>query len=354
MRVTIFERALRLRHTFTIARGSREVNENLFLRLEHEGITAWGEASPNRRYGETPASCRATLERLCEALPETPRAYDPLLRSLAATLDGQYAALAALDMALFDWLGKSLHAPLYQIWGLDPATLPPTSLTISIDTPENVRARVRDAADFQILKIKLGGSHDRDMIRAIREVSDQALRVDANEAWHDREHALREIEWLARHKVELVEQPMPADRWEDMAWLKARSPLPLIADEAFSLPEDLLRIRKAFHGVNIKLMKCGGLVQARDALALARTLGLKTMLGCMIESSVAIAAAAQLAPLVDYADLDGNLLLADDPFLGHSVRGGRLFLNERPGLGVSPGPGWLSDSRQVEEANPSQ
>lgn len=340
MKAAIHEHTLKLRHTFTIARGSRDRNRNLFLRLEHGGIVGWGEASPNQRYGETPATCRAALERLCAALPESPRAYDPLLRSLAASLDGQYAAMAALDMAVFDWLGKSLGAPLYRIWGLDPAKVPPTSLTISIDTPERVRARVLEAPDFEILKIKLGGEHDHDMIRAIREVSDQILRVDANEAWQNREQALREIEWLARKNVELVEQPMPADRWQDMAWLKARSPLPLIADEAFSMPADLLHIRDAFHGVNIKLMKCGGLLRARDAVMLARILGLKVMLGCMIESSLAIAAAAQLAPMVDYADLDGNLLIEGDPFQGHSVRAGRLHPREAPGLGVRPGPAW--------------
>jgi len=339
MRVTVTDITLRLRHTFTIAHGSSDTRPNLIVALEHEGITGYGLAAPNPRYGETPASCRAALEAMGAELEGDPRAYTGLIEAMLASHQGEYAAKAALDAALMDWAGKSLGAPLYRIWGLEPTAAPKTSMTIGIDTPEQVAERAREAAGFAVLKIKLGSPDDRALIRAIRSVTDVPLRVDANEGWHDAEEALHHIGWLAEHGVELVEQPMPAANHGDMVWLKKHSPLPLIADEAFTGINDLAKIGEAYHGINLKLMKCGGTHIARQAIAVARANDLEIMLGCMVESALGIAAAAHLSPLVDYADLDGNLLITDDPYNAHPVVDGRVRLGDGPGLGVTPAIG---------------
>jgi L-alanine-DL-glutamate epimerase-like enolase superfamily enzyme len=233
-----------------------------------------------------------------------------------------------------DWTGKSIGAPLYEIFSADPAQMPPTSMSIAIDAPDGVRRRALEASEFTLLKLKLGGREDHAMVNAIREVTDCPIRVDANEGYSDRETALREIEWLAERNVELVEQPLPADRFDDMTWLKQRSPLLIIADEAFLQSRDLAQVADCYHGINLKLVKCGGTLAARDAISAARSSGLKVMIGCTIESSLGIAAAAHLAPLADYADLDGNLLIANDPFVGHPVVEGRIRLRDAPGLGI--------------------
>ena len=240
----------------------------------------------------------------------------------------------ARELAVMDWVGESLGAPLYRLWDIDPAKMPPTSMTIAIDAPDRVRERAREASGFRVLKLKLGGAQDHAMVNAVREVTDTPIRGDANEGFPDRETAIREIEWLASHNVELVEQPLPADRLEDMMWLKARSPLPLIADEAFLRSRDLSKLANAYHGINIKLVKCGGTLAARETITLARSHGLRVMLGCTVESSLGIAAAAHLAPLADYVDLDGNLLIANDPYVGHPIVDGRIALRDAPGLGV--------------------
>jgi len=336
MKIQVKAEVLKLRHTFTIAHGSSDERVNLVVGLEHEGRVGWGLAAPNPRYGETPESCKAALLAMARELQGDPRAYEPLISSLLRNHEGEFAAKAALDMAIMDLAGKTLDAPLYRIWGLDPAGLSPTSMTIGMAAPEQVAQRAQEAAGFHVLKVKLGSADDHALIEAIRSVTQVPIRVDANEGWHSREHAIREVEWLAAHNVELVEQPMPASAIEDAVWLKQRSPLPLIADEAFTCNADLLSMGEAYHGVNIKLMKCGGTLMAREAVTLARGLGLQIMLGCMVESSLGIAAAAQLAPYADYLDLDGNLLICNDPFRGHAVIDGFLKLNDAPGLGASP------------------
>src|SRR5690606_7999185 len=200
--------------------------------------------------------------------------------------------------------------------------------------PDRVRERAREAAGFRVLKLKVGVEQDRAMVDAIRDVTDVAIRADANEGYPDRETALREIEWLAGQGVELIEQPLPAARLEDMVWLKERSPLPLIADEAYLQPEDAPALAEAYHGVNVKLVKCGGIATAREAIEIARSCNLQVMIGCTIESSLGIAAAAHLAPLADYVDLDGNLLIENDPFVGHPIQDGHLRLRDAPGLRI--------------------
>jgi L-alanine-DL-glutamate epimerase-like enolase superfamily enzyme len=335
MQISFSKCTLRLSHAFTLSRGSISEKQSLFVELSHDGVVGRGEGSPIPRYGETPASCLEALERMREIITESPETYVPLLRKLEHAEPTEHAARAAMDAAIMDWVGKSLGIPLYRLWGLEPAAMPLTSMTIAIDAPERVRERAKEASEFRILKLKLGGTDDHAMVDAIREVTDRPIRGDANEGYPDREAALREIEWLAGHNVELVEQPLPAERLEDMVWLKERSPLPLIADEAFLSSDDLPGLAEAYDGINIKLVKCGGTLAGREMIAVARSHDLQVMLGCTVESSLGIAAAAHLAPLVDYVDLDGNLLLANDPYDGHPVVDGRIVLRDAPGLGVA-------------------
>jgi L-alanine-DL-glutamate epimerase-like enolase superfamily enzyme len=236
-------------------------------------------------------------------------------------------------MALRDLAGKRLGVPLYELMGIDPTSMPVTSFTIGMDTPEIVEQKVREAEGFAVLKVKMGTEDDRRVLETVRNVTDRVLRVDANEGW-SLEDALSRLEWLQEMGVELVEQPLPANQLTEMRELKKRSPLPLFADESVARAEDIPGLADAFDGINIKLMKCGGLGEALRMIHVARAHDMKIMLGCMIESSLAITAAAHIAPLVDFADLDGNLLITNDPFVGAEVRDGRLVLPTAPGLGV--------------------
>jgi len=322
---------LHLRHTFRLSRGATDLRRNLVLELEHDGLVGLGEAAPIPRYEQDRDSAAAAAEAMAAAIDD-PRPIEALLPRIRVA--GQPAAEAAIDMALRDLQGKRLGAPLWEILGLDPAAAPPTTFTIGIDTPEVVVEKVREASEFEILKIKLGGPDDRAMMEAIRDTTRQRLRVDANEGW-TLATALAEIEWLAKLGVELVEQPFPADRLDDTRELRKRSPVPVFADESVHRAADVPRLATAFDGINIKLMKCGGIGEALRMIAVARAHGMQVMLGCMVESSLAITAAAQIAPLVDHADLDGALLVADDPFRGATITGGRIRLPEAPGLGVT-------------------
>jgi L-alanine-DL-glutamate epimerase-like enolase superfamily enzyme len=253
--------------------------------------------------------------------------------AMRAAVAGEPAAEAAVDMALRDLAGKRLGVPLHELMGIDPRTMPVTSFTIGMDTPEIVEQKVREAADFAVLKVKMGSNEDRKVLEAVRRVSDRPVRVDANEGW-TLDDALQRLEWLREMGVELVEQPLPADQLDEMRELKRRSPLPLFADESVGRSTDIPRLVGAFDGINIKLMKCGGVGEAVRMIHVARAHGLKIMLGCMVETSMAVTAAAHIAPLVDHVDLDGNLLITNDPYVGAEVRDGRLVLPTEPGLGV--------------------
>jgi L-alanine-DL-glutamate epimerase-like enolase superfamily enzyme len=325
-----------LRHAFTIATASRTSTPGMLVEVEHDGVIGYGEASMPPYLGESQASAAAFL-----ALIDLGRFPDPfqlgeILPAIDALAPGNTAAKAAVDIALHDWIGKKLGAPWHRIWGLDPAKAPVTSFTIGIDTPEVVRQKTREAAPYKIIKVKLGRdpATDRALIDAIRDVTDRPITVDANQGWPDRADALRMIEWLATRGVLFIEQPMPKENPADTAWLRERSPLPLIADESVQRLPDVRRALGVFDGINIKLMKCTGLREAHQMITVARALGLKVMLGCMTETSCAISAAAQLSPLVDWADLDGALLIKNDIFLGTTVVDGKLTLNDLPGIGV--------------------
>ncbi len=328
---------LKLRHTWTTTMSSSEYRDTLHVRFTRDGITGHGEGAPIVRYKENAVDAQRAAQSVQDLVTGAdPWQFQKLMTEVFHRVPGQYAAKAALDIALMDWVGQKLGVPLYRYFGLDPHDAPITTFSIGIDTPEITRQKVREAEPFPVLKIKVGLDTDEATIAAVRSVTNKPLRVDANEGWKDKEEAVRKINWLARQGVEFVEQPMPADMLEETRWVRQRVSLPLIADEACQHASDIPKLVGIFAGVNVKLDKCGGILETFKMLQMARALGLKTMLGCMISSSVSVTAAAHLSPGVDYADLDGNLLIANDPFSGVQVKNGKLLLPDRPGLGLEP------------------
>ena len=338
MKLRFYPYTLELKHAFTIATSSRTTTPVMLVEVEQDGVVGYGEASMPPYLGESQDTAAAFLSKVNLGHFPDPFQLEEILPAIDAITPGNTAAKAAVDIALHDWIGRKLNAPLYRIWGLNPAKAPVTSFTIGIDSADVVRQKIREAAEYKIIKVKLGrgAESDRMMIDTIREVTDTPITVDANQGWKDRAEALRMIEWLAERRVEFIEQPMPKEQIDDTAWLRERSPLPLIADESVQRLADVARAHGVFHGVNIKLMKCTGLREAHAMIGLARALGLKVMLGCMTETSCAISAAAQLSPLVDWADLDGALLIRNDRFEGATVVDGKVTLPDRPGIGVRP------------------
>ena len=336
MRVTAAPLDLPLRHPFRISRGVQERAHALLVSVEADGVTGIGEAAPDSSgyYGEKVETMLAAVLYLEARLPDDPLLREDALAGMDAALHHGHGALkSALDMALWDYAGKRAGQPVYRLLGLSPDRAPLTSLTIGIDAPEQMAQRAREAAGYPILKIKVGTEQDVERVRAIRDVTDATLRVDANAAWTPKE-ALRAIERLAPFGIEFVEQPVAGDDLAGLRYVRERSPLPIIADESCVTLADVPRVAGCCDGINIKLAKCGGITNALKLVAAARAHGLKVMLGCMVSSSLAITAAAQISPLVDYADLDGALLIADDPFAGVHVEHGRMLLPDEPGLGV--------------------
>lgn len=307
----------------------------MLVEVEADGVVGYGEASMPPYLGESVESAMAFLAwvDLKEIDPE--HELERILAGIDAIQPFNHAAKASIDIALHDWVGKHIGMPWYRVWGLDPARIPPTSFTITIDSPEGIREQIAGARSFQILKVKLGGPSDRDIIKEIRNVTDKPLRVDVNQGWTDKSYALNMIEYLAGNNVELVEQPMPSGRIDDLFWVSERSPLPIIADEAVSRLSDIERIHGLYHGINVKLMKCTGMNEARRMIVHAKSLGMKVMLGCMTETSCAISAASHLAPLADWVDLDGALLISNDPFDGTKVVDGRVVVSPHAGIGVT-------------------
>jgi L-Ala-D/L-Glu epimerase / N-acetyl-D-glutamate racemase len=336
----VFERRtieLRLRRSWTIARGTSAGRTNVLTRLACAGFEGLGEAAPSARYGEDADSVLRALDSLVPLLGDEPERLDEVLDRLEAAPPAGSAARAAIDIALHDWAGRREGRPLWRRFGADPRKAPLTSMSIGIDAVEIMQDKVRESSDFQVFKIKLGLGNDREIVEGIRKVTDRPLYVDANEGWSDPARAAEMVRWLAGMGVVLVEQPLPAGDLDGARRLRDKVDLPIIADEAVLTAADIPRLAQAYDGVNIKLQKAGGLRMARRMIDLARSFGMKVMLGCMIETSIGITAAAHLSPLVDFADLDGNLLLADDPFRGALVRGGRLVLPDLPGLGLEAG-----------------
>ncbi len=327
---------LMLRHTWTTTMSASTYRDTLFVHFTRDGVTGLGEGAPIVRYKEDARSGQQALERVRELIETAdPWQFQHLMEQVFSRLQGNQAAKAALDIALMDWVGKKLNVPLYRYLGLDAQRAPVTTFSIGVDTPDVTKQKTREAADFPVLKIKVGLDTDEASIEAVRSVTDKPLRVDANEGWTDREAAVRKINWLATKGVEFVEQPMPADRLEDIAWIKQRVALPLIADEAVAHADAIPKLVGIFDGINVKLDKAGGIGEAYRWISIAKALGFRTMLGCMVSSSVSVTAAAHLSPLVDYADLDGNLLIANDPYSGVQVNKGKLILPSGPGLGLT-------------------
>jgi L-alanine-DL-glutamate epimerase-like enolase superfamily enzyme len=326
---------LKLRHTWTTTMSSSEYRDTLQVRFTRDGVTGIGEGAPIVRYQENAEGARQAVESVRGLLTRgDPWQFEKLMAEVFRRVPGQYAAKAAINIVLMDWVGQKLGVPLYRYFGLDPKDAPVTTFSIGIDTPEMTRQKVREAGAFPVLKIKVGLDTDEATLAAVRSVTSKPLRVDANEGWKDKEVAVRKINWLETQGVEFVEQPMPAAMLEETRWVRQRVRLPLIADEACLRASDIPRLAGAYDGVNVKLDKCGGILEAYRMIQVARALGMKTMLGCMVSSSVSVTAAAHISPLVDYADLDGNLLIANDPFSGVQVEHGKLILPDRPGLGL--------------------
>jgi L-alanine-DL-glutamate epimerase-like enolase superfamily enzyme len=332
MDIKTFIHRLHLKHTFRISREAQDISDVVYVRVEHAGIVGWGEASPSVRYGEYAEAAQGALQRL-KLGNRSPENYREWWGDIDQEFDGQRSAQAALDMAIWDWIGKRARMPVYGLLNLDLNKVPVTSFTIGISDAELTRQKVREAANYPLLKIKLGGGNDEEVMRVVRSETDKLIQVDANEGW-GRDEALEKIKWLEGQNVKLVEQPLPADDPEGTAWLRERVTLPIFADESVKRLSDVEACSGVFDGINIKLMKCGGPTEALRMIYRARALGLSVMLGCMVESSLGISAAAHLSPLADTVDLDGHLLIRDDPFGGLGFRDGRIVLPDAPGLGV--------------------
>ncbi|MBU6409790.1 MAG: dipeptide epimerase [Verrucomicrobia bacterium] len=330
---------IELKHTWTISGGSADFKDNVLVFYERDGLTGIGEAA-HLTVGEHTAE--NTLRALDRLIPfyETvdPFAFAGLPEQARQMADATPPARAAVEMALMDWVGRKWELPLHRLFGLAGARAPATSFSIGLDTPERMQNKVKEAGAYRILKVKLGRSNDHEIIETLRAVTDKPIRVDANEGWRDKETAIRKIEGLEKQNIELVEQPLPRKMVEETGWLRERTPLPIVADESVFTARDIPAVAGAFSGINIKLMKAGGMLEALRMFQVARALNLDTMLGCMIETSVAITAAVHLQSLARWVDLDGNLLLNCDPFQGATMNDGRWQPPDSPGLGVQAAP----------------
>ncbi len=337
LHLKFFPYELKLAHVFTVASYSRTTTPDVQVELSWEGVTGYGEASMPPYLGQSVETVTAFLNKVDLSQFNDPFQMEDILSYVDSLSEGDGAAKCAIDIALHDLVGKLIGQPWYRIWGLDAAKAPSTTFTIGIDTPEVVKEKTLEAAGkFNILKVKVGLDTDVEMIETIRSVTDVPLAVDANQGWKDRSKALDEIFWLKEHGIVMVEQPMAKERIDDIAWLTERSPLPIFADESIQRMKDIPSLVSAYNGINIKLMKCTGMREGWRMATMARALGMKVMVGCMTETSCAVSAAAQFSPYVDFADLDGNLLIANDRFDGVKVVDGKLSLPDRPGIGVIP------------------
>jgi L-Ala-D/L-Glu epimerase len=325
---------LHLKHVFTLASGSRSTTPVMLTELEFENITGYGETSMPPYLGESHETATAFLSKVDLTQFSSPFLMEDILSYIDQIAPGNYAAKASVDIALHDLVGKLMKQPWYRIWGLNPLHTPNTSFTIGIDKPDVVKTKVSEAEPYKILKVKLGQGNDKEMITVVRSVTDKPICVDVNQGWTDRNMALEMAHWLKDHGVVFIEQPLPKASVDDTAWLTQNSPLPIIADEAVQTIADFRKVQGVYSGINVKLMKCGGMRSAFIMMKMARALGMKVMIGCMTETSCAVTAAAQLSPLADWADLDGNLLIDNDLYEGVTIKDGKIILPERPGIGI--------------------
>ncbi len=328
---------LKLRHAFNLARNQRTTTPGVQVQIEYDGITGYGEASMPPYLGESVASVSEFLGKLDLSQFSDPFRIEEIHEYMESVAPDNRAAKASVDIALHDLIGKIMGQPWHKIWGLNPDKTPNTSFTISYDAdPVEMKKKIEETSPYKVVKVKMGLDHDKEIVEALRRHTDVPICVDANQGWNNREKALDMCHWLAERNCLFVEQPMDKAAIDDTAWLRERSPLPIIADEFLQRLPDVRRAAQAYDGINIKLMKSTGMHEAYQMAVLARALGMKVMLGCMTETSCAVSAAAQLAPMVDWADLDGNLLIANDIFDGMKIVDGKVTLNDRPGIGVIP------------------
>ncbi len=325
-----------LKHPFTIANFTRTTTPIVLTEISWNGYTGYGEASMPPYLGETQASVMEFLKKIDLSKFKDPFQIQDILTYVESIAINNTAAKAAVDIALHDLVGKIMGQPWWKIWGFNSQTTPDTSFTVGLDTEEVVKQKTREAAPYNIIKVKLGrdDATDRMMINTIRSVTDKTIYIDANQGWRDKHYALDMIHWLNTKGVTMIEQPMPKLWLDETAWLTERSPLPVIADEACQRLTDITKLKGAYHGINIKLMKCTGMREAREMITYARSLNMRLMIGCMTETSCAISAAAQLATETEWADLDGNLLISNDIFDGVKIVDGKITLNDKPGIGV--------------------
>jgi L-alanine-DL-glutamate epimerase-like enolase superfamily enzyme len=326
---------LKTKHPFKIARGNQDSYRTVLVKItDPDGVVGLGEAAPQKFYGETVETVLAAVEVYQDVLPDDPFQLDQAELAMAKVMVGNNSARAALSTALHDIVGKRLGVPVWKLWGLDAAKAPKSTFTIGIDTPEMIKKKVREAEQYPILKIKLGLDNDLEILQAIREVTDRELRVDANCGW-TRKQAIRMLPVLEEFKVTVLEQPLLPEDLEGLAAVARQSKIPVVVDESCLVSTDIPRLIGLVDGINIKLAKTGSLREALRMIAIARASHFMVMVGCMIESSIGITAAAHFTPLVDIADLDGAALLAHDPYVGATITGGQIALPTAPGIGVS-------------------
>ena len=327
---------LKLRHAFNLAKYSRTSTPGVQVKIEYEGVVGYGEASMPPYLGESIETVTKFLSKVDLSQFNDPFKMEEILAYVDAIEPENRAAKASVDIALHDLVGKLIGQPWYKIWGLSLDKIPQSSFTIGIDTPEVVKQKIKEAEDYKVIKIKLGVDNDKEMIDIIRQCTDRPICVDANRGWKTKEQAMQIIEYLADKNCLFIEQPMMEECLDDTAWIRERSPIPIIADEVFHRLPDIVKLKDYYDGINIKLMKSTGMSEAYKMITLARAFGMKIMCGCMTETSCAIAAAAQLSPLIDWADLDGNVLIADDIFDGVKVIDGKVTPSDKPGIGITP------------------
>lgn len=327
----------KLNHPFTIANFTRTTTPIVLTQIKWNGYTGYGEASMPPYLGENQASVMAFLKRVDLSQFDSPFRIQDIMIYLDSLASNNTAAKASIDIALHDLVGKVMGQPWWKIWGFDSETTPDTSFTIGLASEEKVKEKTREASPYNVIKVKLGRDEatDKMMINTIRSVTDAIICIDANQGWKDKHYALDMIHWLNERNVNMIEQPMSKYQLDETAWLTERSPLPVIADEACQRLTDVQHLKGAYHGINIKLMKCTGMREAREMISLAKALHMRIMIGCMTETSCAISAAAQLAPETEWADLDGNLLISNDQFDGMKIVNGKITLSDKPGIGIT-------------------
>ncbi|MES2417774.1 MAG: dipeptide epimerase [Bacteroidota bacterium] len=326
---------LLLKHPFSISKFTRTSTPLLLLKIEYEGIIGYGEASMVPYMGESYETAHAFLKQVDWKQIQFPFNFAAIIAYLDSVAPGQPAIKAAIDIALNDINGKITNKPCYEIYGANPAQMPLTSFTVGIDTPAVIREKLKDAEAFKVIKVKLGRDNDKELIETIRSVTHLPLYVDANQGWADRKQAIDMIYWLHSQGVLLIEQPMDKNNLDGNAWLTERSPIPILADEAVQRLKDMDNLKGAYHGINVKLMKSCGMYEGHQMILKAKSFGMKVLIGCMSETSIATLAGASLAPLCDWADLDGPWLTKNNPFDTPQLKDGRYVLSNKPGLGLS-------------------